>query len=184
MQPIDLTTEIGHHPADMNSAHKPYALGDWATSVATDDNFCTVKDPNAIEQDLAYVPAVPPTLPDGGGGSEAVPALNVKYEWSNVRFYNTPAAPGTQLIADLTLTRTQGLPDGGAGTPCTTQYKAVGLWPAVSCEDADHMLDETLCYADPAKGRASGSGIGPDLLTRCDPVLKHCVLVKDPPSFK
>ena len=30
----------------------------------------------------------------------------------------------------------------------------------------------------------TGSGIGPDLATRCDENLNLCVLARDPPSFK
>jgi len=48
------------------------------------------------------------------------------------------------------------------------------------------MLDETLCSAeaDPAHGRPLGSGISPDVVTRCDPDLQLCVLAKAPPALK
>ena len=48
------------------------------------------------------------------------------------------------------------------------------------------MLDETLCspFADIAKGRPLGSGINPDVATRCDTALQMCVLAKDAPSFR
>jgi hypothetical protein len=48
------------------------------------------------------------------------------------------------------------------------------------------MLDETLCspLADPANGRPLGSGINPDVATRCDPDLQLCVLAKAPPALK
>jgi hypothetical protein len=186
MEPLDLAHEFDIRPndkRDQNPAHKKHSLGDWLTPEPGGDNFCVVNNPNPIEQDLGYI-AAGPDLPDGGAGTPAVKSISVKYEWTNVRFYNTPASPGTQLIADLTYTATKGLPDGGTMPPCTGQYKAVGLWPAIPCEDENHMIDETLCFAEPAKGRASGSGISPDLLTRCDPDLRHCVLAKDPPAFK
>jgi hypothetical protein len=168
---------------DSNPAHNWFSLGDWGSSVPGDDNFCYVPNINPIEQDLGYIPGVP-AGPDGGGAMDPVPALNVKYEWTNVRFYNTPASPGTQLVADLTLTQTTGQADGGAGTPCTSQYHVVGLWPAISCEDENHVIDDTLCNAEPSNGRAVGSGISPDLATRCDHDLRLCVLAKEPPSFK
>lgn len=188
MQPIDLQTAIDDHGGkDTSNNRLPYALGKWATPEPGGDNFCTVDSPNAIEQDLAFVPAKPETAPDAGDDEPAVPALYMKYQWSGVRFYNTPASPGTQLVADLTLTRTQGLPDGGAGAPCTSQYHVVGLWPAISCFDTDkNVLDPTLCSPDPdtSKNRPTGSGIGPDLAIKCDETLQLCVLAKEPPSFK
>ena len=48
------------------------------------------------------------------------------------------------------------------------------------------MLDETLCspVADLSRGRPLGSGINPDVLTRCDPDLQLCVLAKAPPSAR
>ena len=193
MEPVALAARIDQHPPDMNGAHSAFSLGKWAGREPGGDEFCTVSNPTNIEQNLEYVP--PGQLqPDGGPGTEAVPALNIKYEWSNVRFYNTPAAPGTQLIADLILTRTEGSLDGGAGTPCTAEYKVVGLWPSISCaasplEDGGappDPLDYSKCSPepDPSKNRPTGSGIGPDLSTRCDENLRLCVLAKDPPSFK
>ena len=49
---------------------------------------------------------------------------------------------------------------------------------------APPVLDETLCsaQADPARGRPLGSGISPDVLTRCDPDLQLCVLAEPAPA--
>jgi len=185
MAPTALYGEIPNHPED--KAHKAYAIGKWLTSEPAGDNFCTVDSPSDGEQDLAYVPAE--AYPDGGG-KPAVPALNMKYHWTNVRFYDTPALPGNQLDSDLTLAATVGQEDGGAGAPCTAQIHAVGLWPSVDCT-ADPLpdggappspLDETKCspVADNAKGRPTGSGISPDLKTRCDEHLHLCVLQSEP----
>jgi hypothetical protein len=193
--PLDLHAQIDSHPApaaDSNTAHNKWSLGDWLTSEPGADNFCTVKDPYDTEQDLKYIEAVPPG-PDGGGAEPAVPAFNAKYHWNSVRFYNTPALPGTQLVADLQLTFNEGLPDGGAGEPCTGTVHVVGLWPAVDCT-SDPLpdggapaspIDETKCSpeADPSKGRSTGSGISPDLKTRCHPDLKLCVLPGDPQTL-
>ena len=188
MQPLPIAEEIGHRGPDPNTAHKPFALGDWATAEPTADNFCTVTNPNEIQQDLAAIPAVPPS--DAGPGEPFHPSLSVNYKWSNVRFYNTPAAPGNQLVADLVYTRQEGPgEDGGAAPPpCTATYRVVGLWPVAHC-DADPPatgIDETKCspFADPAKNRPTGSGISPDIATKCDPVLQLCVLAREPPSFK
>jgi hypothetical protein len=189
MQPLAIADEIGNRGPDTNAAHKPYALGDWGSAEPGGDNFCAVPSMNDIEQDLPAVPAVPPG-PDGGGASPFVPSKSVKYHWTNVRFYNTPASPGTQLIADLSYSEQIGPgADGGAPpAPCTGEYKVVGLWPAFDCTDDNNpmAIDETKCspFADPSKNRPTGSGISPDLATKCDPNLHLCVLAKDPPSFK
>lgn len=188
MEPLAIAGEIGDRGADMNAAHKPYSVGDWATAEPTPDEFCAVTNPNDIEQDLAAIPAVPPS--DAGAGSPFHPAISVKYHWTNVRFYNTPASPGTQLIADLSFSYQEGPgADGGAPpAPCTAEYKVVGLWPAIDCSaDPPAMgTDPTKCSPDPdlSKNRPMGSGIGPDLATRCDENLNLCVLARDPPSFK
>jgi hypothetical protein len=173
---------------DTDTTHKPFSLGDWLSAEPGPDEFCTVKDPNPTEQRLPFVEAKPPTmpLPDGGGGTPAKLAYYRKYEWSNVRFYNTPALPGTQLVADLTYTAADGTADGGVGTPCTSTVRVVGLWPSVHCESDDPMtmgpIDESKCSpeADNSKGRPTGSGINPDLKTKCDPDLKLCVLLSEP----
>ena len=183
MAPLELADRVGHHPADTNPAHKTFSLGDWTSAEPGPDEFCVVNNPNPIEQDLVYVPAVPPG-PDGGGAVPAFPSLSIKYEWNNVRFYNTPALPGTQLVADLVYTRNEGQADGGAGTPCTANIRVVGLWPAVDCTDDDNPMitDPTKCSPEPdnSKGRPTGSGINPDLKTKCEPDLHLCVLLSEP----
>jgi len=187
---FESTAEIDHNPPPANDpdpTHLPYSKGDWATPEPGADNFCSVPSMNPAEQVLGYVAAKPPTLPDGGGGAAAVPYFHAKYTWSNVRFFNTPAAPGNQLIADLEYTKQVGDADGGMGTPCTAKVRVVGLWPFFDCSSDDGMgIDESKCspFPDNSKGRALGSGISPDIAYRCHPDLKWCVLAKDPPSFK
>jgi hypothetical protein len=187
MEPLDIAGQIGDRGPDPNTAHLPYAKGDWGSPEPGGDNFCSIPNMNDIEQDLPGIPAVPPG-PDGGGAKPAVPALSLKYHWTNVRFYNTPASPGTQLVADLSYTSTEALPDGGAGTPCTAQFHVVGLWPVFDCTDDNDptKTDVTKCspFADPSKNRPTGSGISPDLLTTCDENMHVCVLAKEPPAFK
>ena len=187
IQPLAIDEELAKHRApDPNPAHKPYAHSDWATSEPTADNFCTAPNMNVIEQDLGEVPAVPPS--DAGPGSPSSPPISLRYEWTNVRFYNTPAAPGTQLIADLAYTKTTHGVDGGMGTTCSGTFKVTGLWPAVHCEDDmdPTKADPTKCSPEPdlSKNRPTGSGISPDIAWRCDETLLLCVLAKDPPSFK
>ncbi|HMI82450.1 MAG TPA: hypothetical protein VK550_00080 [Polyangiaceae bacterium] len=168
----------GEAGEDTNPAHKPYSLGDWGSpEPSTTDEFCTVPVINPIEQDFPAVAANP-----DGGEPTGGPALSLKYQWSNVRFYNTPASAGNQMVADLTYSKTV---DGGT---CTAQFHVTGLWPSVSCADdtAPDGIDPTWCNsdADPSKNRSTGSGISSDINWACDPVLKMCVLAKDPPSLK
>jgi hypothetical protein len=169
--------EIAARGADTDSARKPYSKGDWSSSQPGSDEFCDVLSMNPTEQHLGPIAANP------DAGTAASPAINVKYQWSNVRFYNTPASPGTQLVADLTYTKIIG--DAGA---CEAKFHAVGLWPSISCADPKmpNGLDPTLCDSAPnaEKGRPLGSGIDSALATTCDPVLKLCVLTKEPPAFR
>jgi hypothetical protein len=114
-------------------------------------------------------------------GSCALPAESISYGGSNVDIYTTAAAQGTQFMADLAFTQTV------SGAPCTINYKALGLWPAVACEGADAMgnpngmPDDDLCNpcSEPSEGRAVGSGINFQFPIHCDPTLLTCVLVDE-----
>lgn len=48
---------------------------------------------------------------------------DLAYRWSNMSFYVTAAATGTQFTADLEVVL----------NGCTATYKAIGMWPAVDC---------------------------------------------------
>lgn len=85
-----------------------------------------------------------------------------KYEWSNLQFYVTAGAPGTQFTGDLKYTEDD----------CTIEYTAIGLWPAVACGSDD---DCNPC-ANPDAGLTIGSGINPDFPTKCDTDFGYCVL--------
>ena len=113
---------------------------------------------------------------DNPNGTQEQPATSVKYEWSNVRVYDTAAATGTQFTADLAYTQ-----DG-----CTAQYHVFAVYPAVSCDAGDGTPNEALCSseANPDAGMATGSGISPDVPITCDPDLLLCVLTKEPPASK
>lgn len=102
------------------------------------------------------------TSSDDTVGSCALPADTIKYAWSNLSFYTTAAAPGTQFAGDVTIT------EGG----CTIEYTAIGMWPGVPCAED---IDCSPC-ARPDAGVTVGSGISPDFPTRCDTDLGMCVL--------
>jgi hypothetical protein len=114
-----------------------------------------------------------------------IPATDLKYEWSNVKFYVTAAATGTQFSADVKITL----------NGCEANYSAIGMWPAIDCTpfpfadptatagcmaDTDctkkdfntcvdgacsHIVSgDELCDSEPDAdhGRPVGSGINPD----------------------
>lgn len=173
---------------DSNSYHHSYAMGVFQSRYPNEKGLCSVANIVPAEQDIPSVPAQDGT----GGGSPAVPATpadSIKYEWTSLKVYVTPAAPGTQFSADLRYTE----------NGCAVDYHAVGMWPAVSCAlldsdgnpvlggDGKGVTNEAACdpCADPTNGRATGSGINPNFPTRCDPDLFLCVLAgkTDPPQI-
>jgi hypothetical protein len=161
---------------------KTYSLGEFMTLEPGADNFCPVSALTVAELHLTAVPAGvdPMTMMP----TPALPAVDVRYDWSNVRFYVTPAILGTQFSAELTYTR----------NGCTARYKVSGLYPAISCgkevTDPGTMMmsmvpDPGLCSpcADPSMGRAAGSGINPDVQTTCDTGSLLCLPSADTPSL-
>lgn len=129
------------------------------SSLATEpdaEDFCLAPEFSTAMVDAAAVPATA-TAP-------AVAATKVTYEFSNVRVYSAPSAPGTQLTGELKYTR-----DG-----CTSTYIARALWPAVGC-DPESELPEENC--------GEGSGLNPDFAAACDEVSHFCVPAKAIPSF-
>lgn len=146
------------------------ALGDFVATTPDANNVCTVP---TMSSAALQIPAGTP-----------LDEADIEYSWKNVRIYVTTAYPGTQMVGDLTYR------EGG----CTAEYTVVGLWPAIGCEKTDEMgnglglPDDVACdpLADPANGRATGSGINPDFKPNltCDPNLLLCVLREAPPALR
>jgi hypothetical protein len=206
IEPGSIAAAIDSHSAT-DDAHKPYSQGDFVTGEPGGDDFCNVGQLTVAEQDkLPYVPPVPPS-PDAGPDAQptpAVPQQSFKYEWSNVRVYVKPSSLGTQLVGDLTYTTdTVADPDAGTNAHCSVTYRVSALYPQVACTS---FCD---CWptADPTHGRATGSGINPDLFApqpsadalcdvsdtaaaalekqskvTCDTVAGLCVLKGEPPN--
>jgi hypothetical protein len=140
--------------------------------------FCRVGAMNAATMTLASIAASP------DGTKPALPAVDLRYEWSDLRFYVTPSSIGAQFTAELTYRKDD----------CTARYRADGIFPAVSCRGTmrtpDGMMvsmpDETLCSpcADDSKGRSIGSGIHPDVETTCDEQAMVCLVKNEPPSLR
>jgi hypothetical protein len=166
---------------------KVYSLGRFQAENPGPDGFCGVVN----EADRgARLPAAEVSLQAAGPRPDpedptmmlpAVPAVTLKNEWSDVRFYVDPAFPGTQFAGTFTYTK-----DG-----CTATYRAQGLYPAATCGKANpvdggpKMLpDPEACSPcpDPSKGRRFGSGISPDVEVVCDEASLTCLPTQEPPS--
>jgi hypothetical protein len=142
------------------------------------DGFCRVGAMNAASMTLASIAASP------DGAKPALPAVDVRYEWNDLRFYVTPSSIGAQFSADLVYRK-----DG-----CTARYRANGIFPAVSCKTTTKAPDGTmttsknegLCSpcADPSMGRSRGSGIHPDVETVCEDKSLLCLPGKETPSLR
>jgi hypothetical protein len=187
MKPAEIGELIDAYAATVDSSTQA-SVGTFADEKPGPDGFCTVGTMSPVALTLAAVPPMP--KPDGMGMTDALPAVEVRYDLSNVRFYVSPAVLGTVMSADLTYVK-----DG-----CTAKYKLSGLYPAVACERIDTVTgpdgkpmakrsgepEAEACStcADPANGRPTGSGIGPDIDNVCDPESLLCVPAKDPPSIR
>jgi hypothetical protein len=89
-------------------------------------------------------------------GSCSLPAESISYVWSNVQIYTTADAQGTQYAADLAFTQTVN------GAACTINYKAIGMWPAVSC--AAQVVTGTTDITAPALYGPNGTLNGTTLI--------------------
>lgn len=67
-----------------------------------------------------------------------LPATDLKYEWTNVNFYVTAAATGTQFSADVKITL----------NGCVANYTAIGMWPAIPCSESAYADPETPAVLD------------------------------------
>lgn len=160
---------------DPDPNDKEYSLGSFTSAEPTGD-ICTIPTLSIAQQQLAEVVADEGDPDDEDDDVAPQDAVLINYAWSNVRFYTTPQYPGTQFQANVTV--------GLNGEDCV--YTALGLSPAVSCNDGNGNPDDNACKAeatppDPNNPNLiphpTGSGINPDIPVRCDPVLLHCVPV-------
>ncbi len=252
IQPQSITDLLGGTGGcgEPDPSDAPYSFGGFASAEPGADDFCIVP---TLSSARLRLPAIAGQV-NACMCVPARPAVDVSYEWSNVRVYTTAAAHGTQLAGDLRYTK-----DG-----CTATYRVQAVYPAVACgalveppaesdggaaeedaaadegglpdvadggadfdaglggdggldastePEADEggasaddapaeddaacsppedepapmvMPDDTACLqtADPAHGRAIGSGISDAFAVRCDPDLLLCVLSGEPPSLR
>ena len=104
--PVALKTEeMGALVAEYGQTvdpNKVFSLGAFQATNPGPDGFCPVVNLTPAEVNLTAVPARPdpedPTMM-----LPALPAVTLKNEWSDVRFYVDPAFPGTQFAGDVHL---------------------------------------------------------------------------------
>ncbi len=163
---------------DTDPTHNQYSFGDYTARPDAND-LCFASNLIAAEQDIPET-----SYTDSEGNPAVFPKTRLVHEWKQVQLYMTFAAPGSAATGEVTMTQEITDPATGNSEACTVTYIASGLFPPVGCEKMDDMgqgtgmPDDTLCcaVANPAAGRPFGSGIHPDFLTKCDPVLLQCVL--------
>jgi hypothetical protein len=171
---------------DPDESHKIYAVGDLPKEPTND--FCDVPTMRTAdaEIDMPAIPARPDNpMTEGDDSDPAVEPTHYRYKWSNVRYLVTPAAIGTQMMADLEFTRNN----------CTAKYRVQAVYPARSCANAAGQPDIQLCSPEaiPERQIYVGSGISPDFPVDCvefDPRYPgrakryYCMLTKEVPAFK
>jgi hypothetical protein len=168
---------ISDYGADLVS-DKAASLGTFTTENPDSAGFCTLGTPTPVVLALPEVPA----MPDGKGGvTEPLPSTSLGLAWSNVKFVVSPSLIGTEFAADLVYER-----DG-----CRASYTVAGVYPSVSCAQEvtgpdgkkTSVADEGLC-SPCANGRPTGSAIGPDIDTACEPTAMLCLPKSAPPSLR
>jgi hypothetical protein len=117
---VDHLAGAAEHMVEPNPADLGYALGEFAKSTPDGKDFCTV--PSFQAPSRVRLPEVP-EVPDACGPIPAQPAVDVAYEWSDLRVYTTAGAYGTQFAAKLKYTQGS----------CTAEYAVSAVYPVVSC---------------------------------------------------
>lgn len=161
---------------------EPNAQGKFTTGKPQLDDFCEIDELTPARATLPLVPAVPddPMTMEDDESLPEQPAIDISYEFSNLRFLVTADAQGTQFTADLKYTQ-----DG-----CVAEYEVVGLYPVIGCTNDK----ECLCLPHPEdataeeKAECLPTGINPDFAVKCfiEPMQEQgvCVLAEAPPSYQ
>ncbi len=104
------------------------------------------------------------------GGTEVLPAVSQKMEWTNFKIMMNAKVPGTFFTANLKLTE----------DTCVANYDVQGFWPIVTCT-ADSDCDPN---ANPDAGKATGSGISTDFAPKCNTDIGVCAPSVDVTKLK
>jgi hypothetical protein len=143
--------------------YRANAIGSFTAGFPDDDTFCMAEDFEVSQVSLPSIEplADDPETPDVDETQPAQPAIDLAYQWENVRFVVSADAQGTQFEADLEYTQDD----------CTAKYHVVGVYPAVACESDDACNDDK-------------NGINPDFALRCNIELGLCVLDDELPAYE
>jgi hypothetical protein len=132
----DLLGAAGNAMVEPNAEDNGVSTGEFAESEPGKDDFCVAAALSPARVRL-------PTLPESRVmcvTTPEQPAVDVTYEFKNLRVYTTAAAYGTQLAADLTYSK-----DG-----CSAVYRVAAVYPAVDCTALQASTDS------PATGDDAG----------------------------
>lgn len=134
IQPNTVTGLLSAEGAQPHVDDTPYALGTFAAARPDGQDFCSVP---VLSTARVRLPASTPT----DMCAEQTPAVDLSYEFTNLRVYVTPGAYGTQFSADLTYTA-----DG-----CVARYRVRAVYPAVSCDGSEMLGDPSHDPANPSE---------------------------------
>ncbi|HSN99182.1 MAG TPA: hypothetical protein VLS89_12895 [Candidatus Nanopelagicales bacterium] len=109
---------------ELDEATVPYSLGEYTDILPNEENICTA---TGLTTARIVQPVVPGTAGAGGVPPNEQDPADIQIEWSDVSWYVTTANLGNQAEGTFTYT------DNLAG--CSATYKALMMWPIVSCED-------------------------------------------------
>ena len=171
--------------ADPVSARDLSGKGDFAGVEPTND-YCSVAAVATTHFASAAIPAAGPPDPMDPenpclADADLLPAIDVKYTWSNVQLEVTSDVQGTRFQADLKYEK-----DG-----CSADYTVCGVWPVIGCEklvlneetgevEGTGEPEDKLCDPDPDPEvpyqLSYGSGINSNFGAKCDPTTLLCVL--------
>ncbi len=112
----------------------PFARGRLTSTTPDRSGLCIVEGTAPAQQEI-----------DGG---------LVTYDFRRVQVVGSSAVQGTELLADVAITRGS----------CSAEYDALGIWPRTSCGSAADCNP----YPDPNHGRPNGSGLLPSLPVECN----------------
>jgi hypothetical protein len=129
--PAEFAFDAGQPP---DPTRVPSARGRLTSSTPDPSGLCIVEGTAPAQQEI--------------GG------ILVTYDFRYVQVLGNPAAQGTELLADVVITRGS----------CSAEYDALGIWPRTPCESSADCNP----YPDPDHGRPTGSGLLPSLPVECD----------------
>ena len=164
-----------------NPDDKPYAYGMFDSSEPDSDDFCTLSDLSPARVRLPDAPAWETPDPNDPAAPPIVnpeqPAMDIKYDFTNVDVYMTAGSPGRQLTAEFVYSKRV----DAEGINCSAKYTVSALFPATACGVDDMGKPKTKKKSDQD---CQTNVIFVDDAVECDMGLGLCVLSKPVPSLR